>query len=140
MAKRREIRNSTAEFLIFQIEGKEQGIEVFYRDKTVWCTQKAMGILFDCDRSVVTKHLKNIFDSGELNESAVCAKFAHTASDGKSYQTQFYNLDAIIAVGYRVNSIRATPSYRRTMTLPLAWWVASISTSAICTCSGALAA
>ena len=108
MAKRREIRNSTAEFLIFQIEGKEQGIEVFYRDKTVWCTQKAMGILFDCDRSVVTKHLKNIFDSGELNESAVCAKFAHTASDGKNYMTQFYSLDAVISVGYRVNSIRAT--------------------------------
>ena len=108
MAKRREIRNSTAEFLIFQAEGKEQGIEVFYKDKTVWCTQKAMGMLFDCDRSVVTKHLKNIFDSGELNESAVCAKFAHTASDGKNYMTQFYNLDAVISVGYRVNSIRAT--------------------------------
>jgi hypothetical protein len=67
-----------------------------------------MGMLFDCDRSVVTKHLKNIFDSGELNESAVCAKFAHTASDGKNYMTQFYNLDAVISVGYRVNSIRAT--------------------------------
>lgn len=87
MAKRREIRNSTAEFLIFQIEGKEQG-EVFYKDKTVWCTQKAMGMLFDCDRSVVTKHLRNIFDSEGLNESEVCAKFAHTASDGKTYQTQ----------------------------------------------------
>ena len=108
MAKRREIRNSTAEFLIFQIEGKEQGVEVFYKDKTVWCTQKAMGMLFDCDRSVVTKHLRNIFDSEELNQSEVCAKFAHTASDGKTYQTQFYNLDAVISVGYRVNSIRAT--------------------------------
>lgn len=64
----------------------------------MWCTQKAMGMLFDCDRSVVTKHLKNIFDSGELNESAVCAKFAHTASDGKNYMTQFYNLDAVISV------------------------------------------
>lgn len=100
MAKRREIRNSTAEFLIFQIEGKEQGIEVYYKDKTVWYTQKAMGMLFDCDRSVVTKHLKNIFDSGELSESAVCAKFAHTASDGKNYMTQFYSLDAVISVGY----------------------------------------
>ena len=108
MAKRREIRNSTAEFLIFQIEGKEQGVEVFYKDKTIWCTQKAMGMLFDCDRSVITKHLGNIFESGELRENAVCAKFAHTATDGKSYQTQFYSLDAIIAVGYRVNSIRAT--------------------------------
>jgi hypothetical protein len=94
--------------VILSIEGKEQGVEVFYKDKTVWCTQKTMGMLFDCDRSVVTKHLRNIFDSEELNESEVCAKFAHTASDGKTYQTQFYNLDAVISVGYRVNSIRAT--------------------------------
>ena len=101
------IRNSTAEFLIFQIENKEQGIEVFYKDENLWCTQKAMAILFDCDRSVITKHLGNIFASEELKEDAVCAKFAHTASDGKTYQTQFYSLDAIIAVGYRVNSIRA---------------------------------
>ena len=108
MAKRREIRNSTAEFLIFQIEGKEQGVEVYYKDKTVWCTQKAMGMLFDCDRSVVTKHLGNIFDSGELEENQVCAKIAHTAGDGKSYNTKFYKLDAVISVGYRVNSIRAT--------------------------------
>jgi hypothetical protein len=106
--KRREIRNSTAEFLIFQIENKEQGIEVFYKDENIWATQKAMATLFDCDRSVVTKHLGNIFDSGELKEDAVCAKFAHTASDGKNYQTLFYSLDAIIGVGYRVNSIRAT--------------------------------
>ena len=103
-----EIRNSTAEFLIFQIDSREQGIEVYYKDESVWCTQKAMGILFDCDRSVITKHLGNIFDSRELHEDAVCAKFAHTATDGKTYNTQFYNLDAIIAVGYRVNSIRAT--------------------------------
>ena len=108
MAERHLIRNSTAEFLIFQIENKEHGIEVFYKEENLWCTQKAMAILFDCDRSVITKHLGNIFASGELKENAVCAKFAHTASDGKTYQTQFYSLDAIIAVGYRVNSIRAT--------------------------------
>lgn len=108
MSKSLEIRNSTAEFLIFQIENKEQGIEVFYKEENVWCTQKAMALLFDCDRSVITKHLGNIFESGELKEDAVCAKFAHTASDGKTYQTQFYSLDTIIAVGYRVNSIRAT--------------------------------
>lgn len=108
MAKKFEIRNSTAEFLIFQIENKEQGVEVFYKEENIWATQKAMATLFNCDRSVITKHLGNIFDSEELLEKAVCAKFAHTASDGKSYQTQFYSLDAIIAVGYRVNSIRAT--------------------------------
>ena len=108
MEKKYEIRNSTAEFLIFQIENKEQGVEVFYKEENIWATQKAMATLFNCDRSVITKHLGNIFDSEELLEKAVCAKFAHTASDGKNYQTQFYSLDAIIAVGYRVNSIRAT--------------------------------
>ena len=66
MAKRREIKNSTAEFLIFQIEGKEQGVEVFYKDKTVWCTQKAMGIIFDVNIPAISKHLKNIYDQGEL--------------------------------------------------------------------------
>ena len=108
MAKRREIRNSTAEFLIFQIEGKGQGIEVYYKDKTVWCTQKAMGMLFDCSTDNVGLHLKNIFTSGELVKDSVTEKISATASDGKNYMTQFYNLDAIISVGYRVNSIRAT--------------------------------
>ena len=108
MAKKHEIRNSTAEFLIFQLENKEQGVEVYYKDENIWATQKAIATLFDCDRSVVTKHLGNIFESGELIEERVCAKFAHTAEDGKNYNTKFYNLDAIIAVGYRVNSIRAT--------------------------------
>ena len=108
MAKKHEIRNSTAEFLIFQVESKEQGVEVYYRDENIWATQKAIATLFDCDRSVVTKHLGNIFESLELKEEAVCAKFAHTAEDGKTYNTKFYSLDAIIAVGYRVNTIRAT--------------------------------
>ena len=108
MSKRREIRNSTAEFLIFQIEGKEHGIDVYYKDKTVWCTQKAMGMLFDCSTDNVGLHLKNIFASGELVKDSVTEKISATASDGKNYMTQFYNLDAIISVGYRVNSIRAT--------------------------------
>lgn len=108
MANRKEIRNSTAEFLIFQIEGKEQGVEVFYKDKTVWCTQKAMGMLFDCSTDNIGLHLKNIFASGELVKDSVTEKISATASDGKNYMTQFYNLDAVISVGYRVNSIRAT--------------------------------
>ena len=108
MANRKEIRNSTAEFLIFQIEGKEQGVEVFYKDKTVWCTQKAMGMLFDCSTDNIGLHLKNIFASGELEKDSVTEKISATASDGKNYMTQFYNLDAVISVGYRVNSIRAT--------------------------------
>ena len=108
MAKRREIRNSTAEFLIFQIEGKEQGVEVYYKDKTVWCTQKAMSMLFDCTTDNIGLHLKNIFASGELEKESVTEKISATASDGKNYMTQFYSLDAVISVGYRVNSIRAT--------------------------------
>ena len=108
MANRKEIRNSTAEFLIFQVEGKEQGVEVYYKDKTVWCTQKAMGMLFDCSTDNIGLHLKNIFASGELVKDSVTEKISATASDGKKYMTQFYNLDAVISVGYRVNSIRAT--------------------------------
>ena len=102
------IRNSTAEFLIFTQQAGESGIEVRYQDETIWLSQKLIAELFDVDRSVVTKHLKNIFDEGELLQDSVCANFAQTAADGKSYNTQFYNLDAIISVGYRVNSTRAT--------------------------------
>ena len=75
---------------------------------TLWLNQKQMAELFATERSVITKHLRNIFKSGELEKEAVCAKFAHTASDGKTYQVTFYNLDAIISVGYRVNSKRGT--------------------------------
>ena len=108
MAKRKEIRNSTAEFLIFQAEDKGQGIEVIYKDENVWCTQKAMATLFDCSTDNVGLHLKNIFASGELVKDSVTEKISATASDGKNYLTQFYNLDAIISVGYRVNSRKAT--------------------------------
>ncbi len=108
MPEKFEIRNSTAEFLIFQIEGKEDGVQVMYRDETIWCSQKAMAQLFDCSTDNVGLHLKNIFKSGELQEDSVTEKFSATASDGKNYLTKFYNLDAIISVGYRVNSTRAT--------------------------------
>lgn len=111
MANRKEIRNSTAEFLIFQIEGKEQGVEVYYKDKTVWCTQKAMGMLFDCSTDNIGLHLKNIYDSGELEEKATTEKISVVRQEGSrevNRTLQFYNLDAVISVGYRVNSIRAT--------------------------------
>lgn len=108
MAKKFEIRNSTAEFLIFQIEGKENGVQVMYQNETIWCTQKAMAQLFDVGVPAISKHLKNIFESGELDEKSVISKMETTASDGKIYNTTFYNLDAIISVGYRVNSTRAT--------------------------------
>lgn len=108
MSKKLQIRNSTAEFLIFQIENQEDGIEVMYRDETLWLTQDAIALLFDKGRSTITEHLQNIFQSGELQEDSVCRKFRRTAADGKEYATKYYNLDAVISVGYRVNSIRAT--------------------------------
>lgn len=103
-----QIRNSTADFLIFTRDAAENGIEVRVEAGTVWLTQKLIAELYGVDRTVIGKHLKNIFGSGELDEISVCANFAHTAGDGKTYQCKFYNLEAIIAVGYRVNSTRAT--------------------------------
>ena len=108
MAKNIEIRNSTVEFLIFMLEGKEDGIQVMYKGETIWATQKAMAQLFDVGVPAISKHLKNIFESGELVENSVISKMETTASDGKNYNTTYYNLDAIISVGYRVNSVRAT--------------------------------
>ena len=108
MAQNIEIRNSTAEFLIFMLEGKEDGIQVMYKGETIWATQKAMAQLFDVGVPAISKHLKNIFESGELVENSVISKMETTASDGKNYNTTYYNLDAIISVGYRVNSVRAT--------------------------------
>ena len=107
-SKHKLIRNSTAEFLIFTAQSGEQSIEARYEDETVWLSQKLMGELFAVDVRTVSEHLGNIFSSGELAQDAVIRKFRITADDGKTYLTQFYNLDAIISVGYRVNSIRAT--------------------------------
>ena len=108
MAQNIVIRNSTAEFLIFILEGQEDGIQVMYKNETIWATQKAMAQLFDCSTDNIGLHLKNIFASGELVKDSVTEKNSATAADGKNYQTMFYNLDAIISVGYRVNSVRAT--------------------------------
>lgn len=83
-------------------------VQVVIKDETLWCTQKAMAQLFDCSTDNIGLHLKNIFASGELNKDSVTEKISATASDGKNYLTQFYSLDAIIAVGYRVNSLKAT--------------------------------
>ncbi|MCC2235583.1 virulence RhuM family protein [Bacteroides hominis] len=108
MSKNIEIRNSTAEFLIFMLKGKGDGIQVMYKNETIWATQKAMAQLFDCSTDNIGLHLKNIFASGELVKDSVTEENSATAADGKNYQTMFYNLDAIISVGYRVNSVRAT--------------------------------
>ena len=110
MTKKFEIRNSTAEFLIFQIEGKEDGVQVVYRNESIWCTQKAMAQLFDVGVPAISKHLKNIFESGELVEDMVVSKMEITTEHGaipnktQTKDVTFYNLDAVISVGYRAVS------------------------------------
>ena len=106
------IRSSSAEFLIFKLQEKEDGIQVRYENENLWMTQKAMAELFACSTDNISLHLKNIFESGELDKNSVTEKISATASDGKRYNTNFYNLDAVISVGYRVNSLRAT-QFRR---------------------------
>ena len=103
-----QIRNSTIDFLVFTKQNSEDGIEVRVHDENVWLTQKSMAQLFDCSTDNISLHLKNIFKSGELNAESVTEKSSATASDGKKYPTKFYNLDAIISVGDRINSVRAT--------------------------------
>ena len=103
-----QIRNGTADFLVFTRDSKAEGVEVRVQDNEVWLTQKAIGQLFEVDRSVVTKHLQNIYAEGEVDEGSTCANFAQVADNGKTYQYKFYSLKAIIAVGYRINSARAT--------------------------------
>jgi hypothetical protein len=106
--EKKQIRNSTAEFLIFTAQAGEGSLEVRYEDETIWLTQKLIAQLFDVTVPTINEHLKNILASNELQEDSVIRKFRITAADGKSYDTQHYNLDAIISVGYRVNSVRAT--------------------------------
>ena len=96
------------EILLYTTPNGKVKVEIYLQNETIWLTRQKIADLFGVDRTVVAKHLKNIFKSNELTEISVCAKIAHTAADGKKYQTQFYNLDAIISVGYRVNSRQAT--------------------------------
>jgi hypothetical protein len=106
--KNKLIRNSTTEFLMFTAQAGENSIEARYEDETIWLSQKLMGELFTVETNTINYHLKEIFKSGEADENSVIRKFRVTANDGKNYNTNFYNLDAIISVGYRVNSVRAT--------------------------------
>ena len=103
MAKKAEIRNSTAEFLTFVAEGKEQGIQVLYKDETVWATQKAMAVLFDCSTDNIGLHLKNIYDTNELNKKATTEKISVVQQEGAREvrrNTLFYNLDAIVSAEF----------------------------------------
>ena len=106
--KKMQIRNSTTDFLVFTKQAGEDGIEVRIFDESVWLTQKGMAQLFDCSTDNIGLHLKNIFKSGELEEKSVTEESSATAADGKTFRMKFYNLDAIISVGYRINSVRAT--------------------------------
>jgi len=105
------IRNSTAEFLIFSTQAKSKGIEVRYEDDNLWLTQKMMAELFQVTPQNITLHLQSIYNEGELIERATCKDFLQVQTEGKrevNRQINFYNLDAVISVGYRVNSKRAT--------------------------------
>ena len=100
--------NNEIQFILYQMPNDEGKVQVVVKDETIWATQKALAQLFDVGVPAISKHLKNIFEEGELPESSVVSKMEITASDGKDYLTSFYSLDAIIAVGYRVSSVRAT--------------------------------
>ena len=104
------VRNSTAEFLVFTKQSSADNINVLVKDKNLWLSQKLLSKLYDVERSVITKHLKNIFDENELDQNSTCAKIAQVEREGNrniTRQVEFYNLEAIISVGYRVNSERA---------------------------------
>ena len=103
-----DIVKQQSDFILYTSNEGKVNIDVFLQDETIWLTQKAISELYGVQRPAITKHLKNIFDSGELQEDSVSSILEHTASDGKKYKTKFYNLDAIISVGYRVNSYQAT--------------------------------
>ena len=100
--------SNEARFLMYRAAEDEVAVNALVKDDTIWLNQKAMAELFDCSTDNISLHLKNIFAEGELVKESVTEKISATASDGKTYATQFYNLDAIISVGYRVNSRRAT--------------------------------
>ena len=102
------MQNDHGEIIICQAEDGQSSLDVHLQEETVWLTQKQISSLFGTERSVITKHVNNVFRTGELERDSVCTKFAHTAADGKTYQTNYYNLDVIIAVGYRVNAKRGT--------------------------------
>ncbi len=108
MEKDLTIRDETTDFLLYNSPNGDVRVEVFLHNENIWLTQKKMAELFGVSVPTINEHLKNIFESGELEENSVIRKFRTTASDGKTYNTNFYNLDTIISVGYRVNSNRAT--------------------------------
>ncbi len=108
MENKENIKFKKGEVVIYKPKGGDVELKVKFQDETVWLTQPQIAKLFGIERPAITKHLNNIFNSRELEKNSVCSILEHTATDGKKYKTQFYNLDVIISVGYRVNSQRAT--------------------------------
>ena len=102
------LKDELTDFLLYTTPNSDIKIETYLHNETLWLPQKRIAELFGVQRPAITKHLKNIFDSGELEESSVSSILEHTAEDGKNYQTKYYNLDTILSVGYRVNSSKAT--------------------------------
>jgi hypothetical protein len=102
------LNDSFTEFLMYTTPERKVKVEIFLHDENIWLTQEKIASLFGVQRPAVTKHLKNIFQTAELQEDSVSSILEHTAADGKTYKTKFYNLDAIISVGYRVSSVQAT--------------------------------
>ena len=108
MSQQLSTQDQATEFLLYTTPNGDIKVEVILRNESIWLTQKRMAELFGVGVPAISKHLKNIFESGELEPSSVISILETTAEDGKSYQTQYYNLDAVISVGYRVNSTQAT--------------------------------
>ena len=108
MEKNNALQSQTGEIVIYQSEEGKAAIDVVLANETVWVTQEQMTLLFNRDKSTISRHIKNIFEDGELEEKSVVAFFATTASDGKTYNVAFYNLDVVISVGYRVHSVQGT--------------------------------
>ena len=102
------LKDELTEFLLYKTPNSDIKVETYLHNETLWLPQKRIAELFGVQRPAITKHLKNIFESGELEENSVSSILEHTAKDGKNYQTKYYNLDAILSVGYRVNSSQAT--------------------------------
>jgi hypothetical protein len=105
---KKSLQTQESNFLLYKTDDGAIKVEVVFHGETIWLTQIKMAELFDVDIRTVSEHLQNVFKAQELSQESVIRKFRNTAEDGKSYETQFYNLDAIISVGYRVNSVRAT--------------------------------
>jgi len=101
-------KDELTDFLLYTTPNSEIKVEIYMHNETLWLPQKRIAELFGVQRPAITKHLKNIFQSGELEENSVSSILEHTAEDGKNYQTKYYNLDAILSIGYRVNSSKAT--------------------------------